>query len=414
MAARTLSMAAYRALARRGTADAQNFDTPRPAGEVALIFVGYVMDMPAVQDLAERLVQHRPDLSVLICLPDEIFQNQTRDITSAQIYWTKAPGEHPRAVEAFLDHWRPDIALWVWGGLRPMLIDEMSRRDIRLHLVAAHQTGFDGRRERWLPELARSIMSQFATISARDDTSRTALERLGADRTRIEPAQDLQATGRLLPCEATDLDELSAHLSGRPIWLAADIREKEYPIILSAHLGALRVAHRILLILNPTSDYDISKLCADIDAEGLSYALWSAGDFPDETTQVLVADLPDELGLWYRMATVSFLGQSFKHGGHGRDPMEAAALGTAILYGPNVGAYLNSYTRLASVGAARIVNDATSLSNAVGRLIVPYQAAKMAHAGWDVVSEGAEVMDRIITLVHEDLDARLADRGRSP
>ena len=97
--------------------------------------------------------------------------------------------------------------------------------------------------------------------------------------------------------------------------------------------------------------------------------------------------------------------------GHSLDvqayPFEAAALGSAVLYGPKVRNFLPSYGRLATAGAARIVNDAGALGNAVSRLIAPDQAATMAHAGWDVISEGAELADRVIEMVQDRLDEEM-------
>jgi 3-deoxy-D-manno-octulosonic-acid transferase len=67
---------------------------------------------------------------------------------------------------------------------------------------------------------------------------------------------------------------------------------------------------------------------------------------------------------------------------------------------------LQSYSRLAAAGAARIINDSAALSMAVSRLVAPDQAAIMAHAGWEVVSEGAALMDRITDLVQDMLDTQ--------
>jgi 3-deoxy-D-manno-octulosonic-acid transferase len=65
------------------------------------------------------------------------------------------------------------------------------------------------------------------------------------------------------------------------------------------------------------------------------------------------------------------------------------------------------YSRLAKAGAARIVKDGDTLGTAVSRLISPDQAAAMAVAGWDVVSQGADLTDRVIDLVHATLDGEL-------
>ncbi|MEP5087812.1 MAG: 3-deoxy-D-manno-octulosonic acid transferase, partial [Paracoccaceae bacterium] len=172
----------------------------------------------------------------------------------------------------------------------------------------------------------------------------------------------------------------------------------------SAHRQAARRAHRLLLIVVP-ADLN-SQLPAQIAAQGFSVADWSLGKLPDDGTQVLVADSPDDLGLWYRLAPLAFIGSSLIPGYGGRDPFAAAALGSAILYGPNVGDHLEAYSRLAAAGAARIVKDADGLGTAVLRLIAPDLAASMAHSGWEVVSEGAALTDKVIDLVQTVLDER--------
>ena len=139
--------------------------------------------------------------------------------------------------------------------------------------------------------------------------------------------------------------------------------------------------------------------------DGLRNSRWDDGEMPDDNCQVLLASAQDELGLWYRLAPLSFLGSSLASGQHGLDPLQATGLGTAILYGPNVRNHMPSYTRLAAAGAARIVNDTGALGVAVAQLISPDHAASMAMSGWDVVSQGADVTDRITELVTTALDA---------
>ena len=68
---------------------------------------------------------------------------------------------------------------------------------------------------------------------------------------------------------------------------------------------------------------------------------------------MLVSEDTKELGLWYRVAPVTLMGSSMVSGEGGRNPLEAAALGSAVLYGPGVRDYLDSYSRLAQAGAAR-------------------------------------------------------------
>lgn len=399
-------MSAYRALTRRGQPEKQNFDTPRPQGEVVWIHLGNVQDLTAILDLGDRLINQRAGLSVLLTMPAKEAGLWGRLPDTETRFMRAAPDEHPHSVRSFLAHWAPNVALWVWGGLRPNLLSEAARDGIPLHLVSADTLGFDGRRDRWLPDLARHLVRIFETASARNSAAAERLARLGFPEEQIVIQPPLRPSGHLLPCAISDLDDLSDHLAGRPVWLAAQCQPAEFHMVLQAHRSAMRIAHRLLLVLEAADPDQIPNLLAEIERQDMSRAIWSNGEWPGDGTQVLVADLPGELGLWYRLATVTFLGSSLLPGHGGTEPMAAAALGTAILYGPNVRRYLPSYSRLANAGAARIVNDEMSLSSAISNLIAPENAASMAHAGWDVVSEGAEVVDRVIELVQASLDRR--------
>ena len=62
----------------------------------------------------------------------------------------------------------------------------------------------------------------------------------------------------------------------------------------------------------------------------------------------------ENLGMWFRLASVCFLGGSLVHSG-GADPFEAAALGSAILHGPYTQNYQNDFDRLLDAGGARLV-----------------------------------------------------------
>lgn len=164
-------------------------------------------------------------------------------------------------------------------------------------------------------------------------------------------------------------------------------------------------SHRLLLILHPANTAAVLGIVAEAETAGLRTLLWSNGALPDDNTQVLIDDTTEDLGLWLRIAPVSFLGGSLVPGQQSCDPYMAAAHGTAIIYGPHTGTNVDAYTSLMNAGAARIVNDATTLGRAVIQIMAPDQAAQMTMAGWEVVTESADSLDSIIAHVETHLDA---------
>jgi 3-deoxy-D-manno-octulosonic-acid transferase len=127
-------------------------------------------------------------------------------------------------------------------------------------------------------------------------------------------------------------------------------------------------------------------------------------DEPDPETEVYVIEGEAELGLWYRLAPVTYLGGSLSPSGCIRTPMEAAALGSAILHGPHPGKFTKAFARLAAARATRLVNTHRHLAEAVSDVLAPDKAARLAHAAWTVASDGAEVTETIIDTIRHLTD----------
>ena len=405
----SLGLAAYRALSARGAAPMYKPSGLRPNGELLWIHAAEAGSGRAISDLGRQTMRLRDGLRVLLTLGESVAAERVPAAPGITI--EALPQDHPRTISAFLDHWRPDTGLWIWGGLRPNTILGAQERKIPMILADAGKDGFDGRRDRWLPEVPRRLLRCFDAWLARSEAAQLRLAQLGCPLDAIERVPPLLPVGQTLPASTAEVDEVRTELGGRPCWFARAVRLSELPTVLTAHRAALRQAHRLLLVLEPDPDADVEAFRARIEAEEMRYVSWSEGSLPTAECGILLADMPDEAGLWFRVSSVSFLGSSLEVGCSGTDPYEAAAHGSAVLYGPHVSAYLRSYSRLAAAGAARIVSDADSLGFALQRLVAPDQAATMALAGWDVITQGAAATDRVIALVEDALDNRKAGKG---
>ena len=176
------------------------------------------------------------------------------------------------------------------------------------------------------------------------------------------------------------------------MWLAADVSKAELKTVLSAQRLVLRHAHRMLLILASQQDQEsaaILKICEDL---GLNAKKSSERDLPEANTQVLIVNEIDEMDLWYRLASVCFLGQSLAPQAPTPNPYQAATLGCAIVRGPSVSEH------------ERQIRDSDTLATAVWQISAPEVAAQMAFAAWQATSDGAELTDAVIARVLEHLD----------
>jgi len=166
-----------------------------------------------------------------------------------------------------------------------------------------------------------------------------------------------------------------------------------------------------MMILAPRNPGDADA--AETHARRLfdNVARRSRGEMPDPATQVYLADTIGEMGLWYRLAPVSFIGHSLPVDPpalRGKNPFEAAALGSAIVHGPAVVDFAESYAELDSRGATCTVAGADQISAAILRLQDDGTAARCTQAAMAVIRSKQAVLDQTWEAIRTRLDAQAA------
>lgn len=399
--ARTMALSSYRALPGRARASKYSPSATRPRGQLIWAHAASAQDIAALLRLFERLYQQRPDVHLLLThegatLPTPL----PRALAATEV----VVAEKADAIRSFLGHWRPDLCLWAHGNLRPVLLQQVAHSGIALVLVNAAESGFETIRARWLPDPARQVLHSFHAVFALDEGTRQRLLRLGLPQSALHVVGPLQQASMALPHDPDAREELSAALTDRQVWLAAHVSPDSLTTLTEAHRAAMRYAHRMLLIVVPDNADDEPGFAASLDDEGWRVARWARGELPNETTQILLADGTDEMGLWYRLAPLTLMASTLHPTGAAQDPFAPAALGSAVIYAGATGAQQASYAQLQAAGAAVALPDTTRLPHVISELISPERAAKMALAAWQVILQGAAATDQVIELLQDRLD----------
>jgi 3-deoxy-D-manno-octulosonic-acid transferase len=197
---------------------------------------------------------------------------------------------------------------------------------------------------------------------------------------------------------------IAAQCTGRPLWLAACTHEGEEEAVAAAH-RILRQGHAgILTLLAPRHPARAEEITQRLEGCGLSVARRSRAERIAPQTDIYIADTLGELGLFYRLAGIAFVGGSIaRKGGH--NPLEAALLDCAILHGPDMTNCLSIARALAAAGATLTVTDGPSLAAAVGRLLDdPVERAARAAAAAGLAAHNRHVLDAVMARVAPWLD----------
>jgi len=345
---------------------------PRPKGFLAWFHASSVGEANAALPVIETIAAERPEVRMLLT---------TATVTSAQLARSRLPKnvlhqyvplDNKSYVQRFLHHWRPDLAVLVESEIWPNLVLETKGEGIPLLLINGRMSSSSFKRWRRRPGLSRPLFSAFDLVLAQNDSRAERFAQLGVARTL--DVGNLKADAPPPPADLPGKRRLAAAISGRIVWLAASTHPGEEELVAEAHKKMKQDQPTLLTIIVPRHP-ERGKPIAEALGANLRVALRSEGQLPEASTDIYVADTIGELGLFYALSPIAFVGGSLIERG-GQNPVEPIKLGAAVLTGPNWQNFRDSYTELLKASGCKEVGNAASLADAALGLLKDEGARK--------------------------------------
>ena len=375
----------------------------RPDGALIWLHAASVGEAQSALPLIRRLLTRIPHAHVMVTSGTVTSAKLMDERLPERAFHQFAPIDCTAWVQRFLNHYRPDLALWVESELWPALLTETEQRSIPAVLLNGRLSERSFRRWRRFPGVARRLVRVFDPVMAQSEIDAERFRRLGA--ARVEVPGNLKMAAAPLPTDAAAVAEVGQATGGRALWLAASTHPGEETAVAEAHRAVRRRFADSLLILVPRHPERGPAMADDLRRAGHSVGLRSAGDEPDRERDIYLADTLGELGLFYSVAPVAFVGGSLvPHGG--QNLIEPAQIGCAILHGPHVDNFAGAAGILREAGASETVDSADALATAVRRLLAdPAECRERAMRAAGAVKNCAGILDRTMALLEPGLAA---------
>jgi 3-deoxy-D-manno-octulosonic-acid transferase len=362
----------------------------RPPGPLVWIHGASVGEVLAAAALIERL--RALNLRILLT---------SGTVTSAAIAAKRfppdvihqyVPYDSPRYVRRFLDHWRPSLALFIESDLWPNLILASAARRLPMVLINGRMSHRSFPRWRRLSTTISALLGRFDACLAQSQ--------LDAERFSALGSRNVVTTGNLKldvpapPADPAKLERLMAVTRGRPIVVAASTHPGEEELLAQAHRTLVGFFPSLLTVIVPRHPDRGETIARMVEASGLHVALRSREELPIATTDIYLADTMGELGLFYRLAPIVFMGGSLvEHGG--QNPIEAVKLGASVVHGPHVFNFTDVYDALDRAGGARRADTQEALVKHLGQLLTDPKARDASLAASEyVVQQLGGALDR--------------------
>ena len=265
-------------------------------------------------------------------------------------------------INKFLNHWKPNLSIFIDSEIWPNLILKISEKKIPLLLVNARITKKSFDRWKLVMGFAKKIFGKFDLCIASNNESENFLKILGSK--NIKNYGNLKFSNIKNDIKKLDLNFLNK-IKNRKVWCAASTHPSEEIICAEAHLKIKENYNNILTIIIPRHIDRVKTIKEELSKFNINVLLVTELNKFDDKTDILLVNSYGEALKFYDISKYVFLGKSLVQSlmkDSGQNPIEPARLGCKILHGPYVSNFAETYDYLKKLGITKEVNDSNKLS----------------------------------------------------
>ncbi|EAQ81824.1 3-deoxy-D-manno-octulosonic acid transferase [Blastopirellula marina] len=328
-----------------------------------------------------------------------------------------APLDFSWAVKTALRRIRPQTLILAELEIWPNMIQISKRRGVNVVVVNGRLSEKSYQGYRRVGSLLRPILRKLDCIAVQDWAYAERFIALGAPAKRVIATGSLKFDGaetdRRNP-KSQRLRRLAQIPAEAIVFLAGSTQAGEEEAALDAFVSAAPRHPQLRLILVPRHPERFDEVAAMLDDHNVNWSRRSSLEqsVVDPTAHVLLIDTVGELGAWWGLADIAFVGGSFGRRG-GQNMIEPAAYGAAVSFGPNIKNFRDIVQLLLDADAAEMVQDEAALVDFVGRCLDdPQRRAVLGENARQVVASQLGAVENTLEVIRPFLPPAEVSRRR--
>ncbi len=371
----------------------------RPEGRLIWLHGASVGESVSMLPLIQKIIETYPDVYVMVT---------TGTVTSADVMNKRLPErafhqyipiDNPMFTTRFVKYWNPDVVLWFESELWPAMLSSIKRKNIPLILINGRISNKSFKRWQQFDFISKELLACFTLCLGQSEEDAYRLKVLGANNAIC--LGNLKYSGLPLPVDENKKKEILTSIKERPLWLASSTHDDEEVRLAKTHQRLLETIPELFLIIAPRHPNRGAEIKEKIEALGLNVALRSADEKITAKTNVYIADTIGEMGLWYEIANLVFIGGSLiPHGG--QNFMEPSRVRDAVIVGPYMHNFTDAMNRAKKADGIMQVNDTTELEELLSQLLQNKELLEAKRSlAYNWATGEAKVLDGIMNKVKE-------------
>jgi 3-deoxy-D-manno-octulosonic-acid transferase len=369
----------------------------RPQGRVVWVHAASVGEAQSAMILINAMGGLGENINVLVTTGTTTSATLMERRLPAFAFHQYVPLDHPVWVGNFLNHWKPDLALWMESELWPNTLLALKERNIPAVLINARLSDKSFRNWSYAKDAAQKVIGCFGLIFAQTEKDASHYRALGAKNVTV--SDNIKYSAAPLPHDEIALSALKLSIGERRVWVYASTHAAEEALSCRVHKTLKEKIPDLLTIIVPRHPQRREEIAGVCFENGVKFTLRSNNTaLPAIDDDIYIVDTLGELGLFYTLCDIAMIGRSFSDdGGGGHNPVEAAQLGCAVITGPNNQYQRQIYDDMQDGGAVIQVGSEEELVGVLDGLFSnPEKLAQIKNQTENFTACKVHVIDRVL------------------
>jgi 3-deoxy-D-manno-octulosonic-acid transferase len=327
--------------------------------------VGEAMSiLPLIENFEEEKKINRILITTITLSSAEVLQKKFAQ--NKKVVHQFLPLDIPKFTNKFLNHWSPNLSIFIDSEIWPNLIFDIKKRNIPLLLVNARITKKTFLRWKFVRNFATKIFEKFDSCLVSNNETEKYLQILGAK--NIKNYGNIKFAKTKFNSE-NKLDPVFLEkIKSRKVWCAASTHPTEEIFCAKIHMELKKTYNNILTIIIPRHIHRIELIVKELSKLNLKTALYTNFKEMSDDADILLINAYGKALKFYEISKCVFLGKSTVKSlieDSGQNPIEPARYGCKIFHGPNVNNFKEIYEFLGSLGVTNKIFSFPELSQSL-------------------------------------------------
>jgi len=296
-------------------------------------------------------------------------------------------------VNRFLNHWKPDLAIFIDSEIWPNMLLKLKKKNIPSLLFNARISSKSFKRWIFIKSFFIEILNCYKFIYPQNLESKNFLKKLKLK--NIKKIGNLKFTQDKGILRNIKIDK---RFNNKKIWCASSTHDGEEKICLEIHKKLLTKHKNLILVLIPRHVERIEQIKREIENLNLKYQIHNQKKIINNF-QIYIVNSYGETEFFYKISKIVFMGKSITKDG-GQNPLEPARNMCKIIHGPRISNFKEIYKFLNNTKIAYKANSKNKIYKLIDKLIIQ---KKQKNSNNNLDKEGKKILVKYVNEINSFL-----------